>query len=124
MIVAILIVILLINIIKNTNCNLLLYHFNARSLNKHANDVINRLATLNCHFNIYGFTESWFRDNYDSNLVNFEGYSAVDCNRKGRSGGGATLFIDNDIEYTIREDLASAMTVIRFSLNSSTRRKL
>ena len=92
--------------IEKTTCNLSLYHFNARSLNKHANDVTNHLATLKCHFNIYGFTETWFRDNNDSNLVDFEGYSAVNCNRKGRSGGGATLFIDNDIEFTIREDLS------------------
>ena len=51
--------------IENTNCNLSLYHFNARSLNKHANDITNHLATLNFHFNIYGFggfTETWFRD--------------------------------------------------------------
>ena len=61
--------------------NLSLYHFNARSLNKHANDITNHLATLKCHFNIYGFTETWFRDNNDSNLVDFEGYSAVNCNR-------------------------------------------
>ena len=64
--------------IEKTNCiNLSLYHFNARSLNKHANDITNHLATLKCHFNIYGFTETWFRDNNDSNLVDFEGYSAV-----------------------------------------------
>ena len=92
--------------IEKTTCNLSLYHFNARSLNKHANDITIHLATLKCHFNIYGFTETWFRDNNDSNLVDFEGYSAVNCNRKGRSGGGATLFIDNDIEFTIREDLS------------------
>ena len=91
--------------IKNTSCKLSLYHFNARSLNRHANDVTNHLATLNCHFNIYGFTETWFKDNDDSNLVDIEGYSAVNCNRKGRNGGGASLFIDNDIEYTNRDDL-------------------
>ena len=56
-------------------------------------------------FKINGFTETWFSDNYDSNLVDFEGYSAINCNRKGRSGEGATLLIDNDIEFTIREDL-------------------
>ena len=42
--------------IEKTTCNLSLYHFNARSLNKHANDITNHLATLKCHFNIYGFT--------------------------------------------------------------------
>ena len=38
--------------IKKTNCNLSLYHFIARSLNKHANDrpITNHLATLKCHF--------------------------------------------------------------------------
>ena len=101
-----LIAILLISISRKLNCNLSLYHFNARSLNKHANDITNHLATLKCHFNIYDFTETWFRDNNDSNLVDFEGYSAVNCYRKGRSGGGATLFIDNDIEFNIREDLS------------------
>ena len=48
-------------------------------------------------------TETWFRDSDDSKLVDFDGYSAVNCNRKDRSGGGATLFIDNDIEFI--EDL-------------------
>ena len=62
-IVAILIAILLYQHIEKTNCNLSLYHFNARSLKKHANDITNHLATLKCYFNIYGFTETWFRDN-------------------------------------------------------------
>ena len=32
--------------IEKTNCNLSLYLFNARSLNKYANDITNHLATL------------------------------------------------------------------------------
>lgn len=87
------------------HCNLSLFHFNARSLNRHANDVIDYLATLDHHFNIYGFTETWFKCNENANLVDLEGYTAINCNREGRTGGGASLFVDNNIEFTIRDDL-------------------
>ena len=64
------------------------------------------MASPEINIPICWYIDLRFRDNNDSNLVDFEGYPAVNCNRKGRCGGGATLFINNDIEFTIREDLS------------------
>ena len=83
-----------------------LFHHNIRSLNKHSSDITNYLATINHTFNIYGFTETWFKYEDDSNLIDIgENYSVLNAIRQDRSGGGASLFIDPSIDFTQRSDL-------------------
>ena len=94
-----------INSIDLTNGHLSLFHHNARSLNKNGNTITDYISTLNHHFDIYGFTETWFNSDDDANLVDIEGYSYINCIRKGRTGGGASLFIHPKYNYIDRRDL-------------------
>lgn len=82
-----------------------LFHHNIRSLNKHSNEITNYLSTINHKFHVYGFTETWFNSDNDSNLVDIDDYTAINCNRQDRKGGGASLFIDPNIDFKIRPDL-------------------
>jgi len=95
----------LLNSTKIKDCEISLFHLNARSLNKNSNSVVDYIASFDNHFDIYGFTETWFRSNDDSDLVNLDGYIPVNCNRQGRRGGGASLFINSKFNYINRGDL-------------------
>ena len=84
-----------------------LFHLNTRSLNNadKANSVINYISSFHNHFDIYGFTESWFNSIEDANLISIEGYMSENCIRENRRGGGASLFIHPKYNYVKREDL-------------------
>lgn len=86
-------------------CNMSLFHSNIRSLNKHYDDIANYLSSLQHHFDIYGFSETWFTSDNDANIVDIGDYSIENCNRKDRRGGGVSLFIKSDLNYVNRPDL-------------------
>jgi len=86
--------------------NLSLFHLNTSSLNLHNNDVIDYLATLDHHFDIYGFSETWFNYTDDSTRVNLGDFAVENCIREGRQGGGVSLFINSQINYRNRPDLS------------------
>jgi hypothetical protein len=88
------------------NCIFSLFHHNARSLNKHTHDVMNYFSSLDHQFDIYGFSETWFKSDDDASLVDIGDYSVESYIREGRSGGGVSLFINNNINYRIRPDLS------------------
>lgn len=87
------------------NHALSLFHLNCRSLNKNSNEITSYLSSLNHRFDIYGFTETWFRSEDDANLVDCEGYSIENSIRKDRTGGGASLFVNSNLHYSNRPDL-------------------
>lgn len=87
------------------NCNLSLFHLNTQSLNKKANDLVNYLSSIHNHFDIYGFSETWFTSDIDANIIDLGDYSSENCNREGRRGGGVSLFIKSDLNYVNRPDL-------------------
>ena len=106
------------------NCGLSLFHHNIRSLNKHSNDIVNYFSSLHNHFDIYGFSETWFQSQDDVATVDIQGYSAENCIRHGRTGGGVSLFIKPDLNYRSRNDLSIDCAdcdslFIEVSLNSS-----
>ena len=82
-----------------------LLHINSRSLNRNSNSISDYLSTLNHRFDIYGITESWFKESSDSNLIDLHGYIAENCVRRDRRGGGATLFVNPGLHYSVRNDL-------------------
>ena len=82
-----------------------LFHLNTRSLNKKGSNVVDYISSINHNFDIYAFTETWFRNDYDSNLIDIENYSVIDCIRYGRVGGGTTLFIRPEHQFIRRPDL-------------------
>ena len=94
-----------VNSLINSRRDISLFHLNTRSLNKNANTVINYLSAFHDHFDIYGFTESWFNSIEDANLISLEGYNSENCIRENRQGGGASLFIHPKYNYVKRDDL-------------------
>ena len=89
-----------------SNSNLSLIHFNSRSLNKNSNNIINFLSTLHHHFDIYGFSETWFTHDYDAPLVDIGDFVTENCIRQDRRGGGVSLYINSHLNYSNRPDLS------------------
>ena len=99
------------NIDKNS---LNIMHHNSRSILKQGrkDDYDTLLGTIDNPFQIMAFTETWLRyDNVDS--IHFDGYEheymlrPIDggFNMKEK-GGGISIFIRDNIDYKLREDLS------------------
>ena len=50
------------------------------------------------------FTETWFTE-YNISLHNFTGYSHVYKLRDKRRGGGVSMFINNRLNFQVRNDI-------------------
>jgi hypothetical protein len=83
-----------INSFDITKRDISLFHLNTRSLNKNGNSVTDYISTFKHHYDIYGFTETWFNYQDEANLIDIEGYTSENCIREGRKGDGASLFIN------------------------------
>ena len=81
-----------------------LIHTNIRSAPKNLKKFELYLSGLNFQFPIIALTESWLRDD-NADKYGISGYTSEHNIRPNRRGGGVSLLIKDDIEYTIREDL-------------------
>ena len=81
-----------------------LIHSNVRSAQKNLKKLELYLTNLNIQFPIVALTETWLQDH---NFLRFgiPGFAAEHNYRTKRSGGGVSLLIKHDIEYTVRNDL-------------------
>ena len=83
-----------------------LIHTNIRSAVKNLKNFELYLGGLEFQFPIIALSESWLReDNLDK--YGMIGYSSEHNIRKNRRGGGVSLLIKEDIEYTIRDDISN-----------------
>ena len=82
-----------------------LLHLNIRSLNKHHDDLVALLHTLQCNFNIIGCTETWLNDKSYVNILNLDGYTLHHKNRQDRVGGGVCLYSHSSMHVNVRDDL-------------------
>ena len=98
--------------IESTNF-LNIMHNNARSLLSEGRiDEYNILLDyINNPFHILAFTETWLKPD-NVNLVNFEGYDSSHVSRPvdnnfdlKEKGGGISIFIKENLQYKVREDL-------------------
>ena len=86
--------------------NFSLYHVNIRSLPAHCNEFLLSLKNTKSCFKIIGMCETWLSDtNLDLYSMCIPSYQAVHKTRKGRRGGGVSLFIHESIDFKIRNDL-------------------
>ena len=81
------------------------FHLNTRSLGKKASGVVDYCSAIDHDFDVYAFTETWFNSEDDSNLIDLDNYSNIDCIRYGRTGGGTSLFIHPKHNFIRRPDL-------------------
>ena len=90
--------------------NFSLFHLNTRSLSKKATNVVDYISILNHDFDVICFTETWFNNIEESNLIDLDNYDKIDCIRDDRIGGGATIFINSKHNFIQRLDLKINVT--------------
>ena len=59
---------------------------------------------LGFNFTVLGLTETWFTE-HNKDLYNIKGYSIENRIRQNKLGGGVSLLIQSNIEYTCRDDV-------------------
>ena len=79
-------------------------HANIRSVQKNIEKFDTYLDTIEHEFSVIGFSESWLKQ-HTADLYGLEGYRAEHNYRTHRNGGGVSLFIKDDLEYTLRKDM-------------------
>ena len=79
-------------------------HFNVRSLQSNFNSLSSYLSTLEFGFTAVGVTETWLHD-LNCNLYSLPGYILTENHRTHRSGGGVGIYLKDDLEFKIRNDL-------------------
>ena len=80
-----------------------LLHFNIRSLPKHFDDFTDYLELLTHKFTIIGLTETWLKP-HNIDLFELKHYNSFHRYTENQSGDGVTFYIQEDIEFTVRDD--------------------
>ena len=91
--------------LKLNNGCLSMFHCNIRSAHKNLNKLDNFFSNLNLDFQILGISESWLNES-NKDLYNLDGYVAEHNCRSGRTGGGVSLYIKQNVHYFLRNDLS------------------
>ena len=80
-----------------------IFHINVRSLQNKLDNLTALLANLDVKFSIVGITETWLQNS--AHNVDINGYYFVFKNRSFKSGRGVGLYVSNDLNFKIREDI-------------------
>ena len=80
------------------------FHHNIRSVPTNLCKLIIHLENLDFKFSVIGLSETWFKD-HNVLVYNMDGYNHVYNYRLHRSGGGVSLFIKEDLQYTKLQNL-------------------
>ena len=89
--------------LKNPN-QLSNFCLNIRSLPKNHRKLVTLLNTIDTQFTTISLTETWLQD-HNFELYEIEGYSHISQLRENKNGGGVSIFIKNNLNFKIREDL-------------------
>ena len=80
-------------------------HMNISSICRNFDDLQTLLAKINVKFNVIGITETRFKKSSIRNtIIDLNGYSFEHTPTEANCGG-ALLYIDNNINYIVRDDL-------------------
>ena len=83
-----------------------IFHLNIRSLNKNIENLQNLVSVLKGHFKIIVLTETWCGDTATKNSIyQIPNYTVIHKTRKEKQGGGLCIFIRNDLNFKLRNDL-------------------
>ena len=77
---------------------------NIRSLSHNLVKLTDYLSCLNIKLSVIGISETWLNDS--SHSVDISGFKFLPKYRQNRTGGGVGLYISNDLEFKLREDLS------------------
>ena len=81
------------------------FHLNIRSLSKNHESLYHFLSLLNHKFSVLTFSETWLTDELTS-LFDIPNYNAFHHCRTAKSGGGVSIYLHNDFQFKLRDDLA------------------
>lgn len=76
------------------------------SIRNKLDDFVNYLNSLMFPFSIIGLTETWLRDDFNANEIHIPGCSSITANRHDKAGGGTCLYINENLDFKVRGDLA------------------
>ena len=79
-------------------------HLNIRSIPRNFHSFENFVQCLKHRFSILGISETWHNPN-TCDLFPLEGYQCVHSYRYNRKGGGVTMYIKDNIQFNLRQDL-------------------
>lgn len=82
--------------------DLLLYHLNAQSLRNKIQEIEADLQQLKYTFDIIGFSETWYSS--DADIIQFPDYDNISMFRKGKRGGGVSLYVKKTLPYDVLDD--------------------
>ena len=97
-----------------SDSNFSLLHLNVRSLRNKVDYLTLLLANLKINFTIIGISETWLQN--DSHDVDMIGYEFIHKNRPDRSGGGVGLYLSNNCDFKVRDDLSGSDADVMESL--------
>ena len=84
-----------------------IFHLNIRSLSKNIDNLQNLVSILKGHFKVIVLTETWCRDTASKNsLLQIPNYTVIHTTRgDDKQGGGVCMFVRNDLNFKLRNDL-------------------
>ena len=88
---------------RTANTKLSVLHLNIRSINKNLSELTDFLQVLDYQFHAIGISETWL--NEYSHSVSIENYDFIHSHRKNRRGGGVGLYLGNNLDYKVRQNL-------------------
>ena len=78
---------------------------NIRSIKNKFDELSDYLTSLKYYFSIIGLTETWLTENC-TNMYNIHNYKLLTASRKNKSGGVVGMYIKDEINFKLREDLS------------------
>jgi hypothetical protein len=81
-------------------------HLNIRSLSKNFKDFKSVLSLINHKFSVIALTETWVKP-HNSELFHLDGYHHELILRTDKTGGGISIYLDETLDYKIRNYLSS-----------------
>ena len=87
---------------------LTIIHFNSRHLSKNFHAIKDYLHTFAIPFHVIAISESWITEGEETNYT-LEGYDLVNINRQNKGGGGVGIFVINDLQFHIVDEMTVTM---------------
>ena len=87
-----------------SDANFSFLQLNIRSLSHNLVKLTDYLSCLNIKLSVIRISETWLNDS--SHSVDISGFKFLHKYRQNRTGGGVGLYISNDLEFKLQEDLS------------------
>jgi hypothetical protein len=88
-----------------------IFHHNIRSVPKNSSSLQNFLESLNFKFTIIGLSETWLTESI-ADCYNWDGYDHYYLYRKGKRGGGVSIYVEDNVNAKQRQDLSKMSEVV------------